>query len=706
MTWIAATDPLALVAIQAGQIGTPATEAAAAGANQLDSRQRSTEIGEPVPIAFARRRNNNGGVLVSPGATECRFENDTDNDVTAYYHLVLSEGRISSIEVKDVFQGACRVGQYTQTYDRRAGTWTPANVIVERAGFVKPEASYYCGSIGRYPKMSTLSFKVTIPNGFDQWNRQVHAFIRGGMWVTRLFDNATGPSDNFADLVKWMLLNSGRLQSSLVDNTGLTAAATFLEANQFRCNCNITESINYTDLVAKWAPYFLLAESNVSGKRGLRPVLPVNNDGTINTSAITPVFTFSEDNIVSGSVEIAYTSLADRRPFVAQMIWRQQPDDDFGIIRTAEVRYAGTAPDGPYESQDMSEFCCTENHAVKAGAYILAKRRYTSHTIRFTARPQANNTVVVGGSIIRVRLARNATTGSIGYHDYLYQVERITKTLAGELSYECVHFPIDSQGRSLVALDVVNTTGTGIVLSNNRSGLGCDLNSSTDSTIPNEEFTPPNLDTDFPSIDVGGVGGGSGIGGGIGGEIGGGGGAGGGVTPNPDDGLDNINTSELPPNVPVGGSVDSGTVAAINKAIEDTPPGTSKPFDWSAWGSATVVYKVSTWSGKGRVAPGTIGWETGQGETIYTVTNVTGEGQFVSGGADGFLYEAVDGSEFPAETRGVIGLGSQGIRYYGINLSDPESGPPCPSAEGPISETCWLEYSPPRISIVSITRTS
>lgn len=527
MTWIAATDPLALVAIQAGQIGTPSTEAAAAGANQLDSQQRSTEIGEPVPIVFARRRNNNGGVLISPGATECRFENNTDNDVTAYYHLVLSEGQISRIEVRDIFQGACRVGQYTQTYDRRAGTWTPANVIVEREGFTKPEASYYCGSIGRYPKMSTLSFRVTIPNGFDQWNRQVHAFIRGGIWVTRLFDNVTGPSDNFADLVRWLLQNSGRLRSNLIDTPGLLLAAAFLEANQFRCNCNITESINYSDFVSKWAPYFMLAESNVAGKRGLRPLLPINSNGTINTGTITPVFTFTENQIID-EPEIAYTNLADRRPFVAQMIWRQQPDDDFGIIRTAEVRYAGTAPDGPYESHDLSEFCCTENHAIKAGAYILAKRRYTSHTIRFTARPQANSTVVIGGSIVRVRLARNATTGGIGFHDFLYQVERITKTLSGELSYECVHFPIDSQGRSLVALDVANTTGTGIVLSNNRSGLGCDLNSSTDTTIPDEEFTPPDFDTDFPSIDIGG---------GIGGGIGDGSSPGGG-TDNPSDGLD------------------------------------------------------------------------------------------------------------------------------------------------------------------------
>ena len=529
MSWISATDPLALVAIQAGQIGTPSTEAAAAGASRLDVEQRSTEIGEPVPIVFARRRNGAGGVLISPGATECRFENDTDNDVTAFYHLVLSEGRISPIQVRDVFQGACRVGSFSQTYNRRAGTWTPANVIVQRQGFTKPEASYYCGSIGNYPEMSTLSFRVTIPNGFDQWNRQVHGFIRGGMWVTRLVDNETGPSDNFADLVKWMLLNSGRLDSSLVDGTALLAAATFLEANEFRCNVNITESSNYSDLVAKWAPYFLLGESNTAGKRGLRMLLPTNTNGTINTGTITPVFTFTEDNVVIDTVEIQYTNLSDRRPFVAQMIWRQQPDDDFGIIRTAEVRYAGTADAGPYESHDMSEFCCTENHAVKAGAYLLAKRRYTSHTIRFTARPQANNTIVVGGSIVRVRLSRNATTGGIGVHDYLYQVERITKTLAGDLSYECVHFPVDSQGRSLVALDVANTTGSGLQLSNNKTGLGCDLNSSTDTTVPPEEFTPQDPD-DFPPIDIPG-------GGGVGG--GGGGGAGGGVTPGPDDGLDN-----------------------------------------------------------------------------------------------------------------------------------------------------------------------
>mgnify|MGYP006276919115 CR=1 FL=1 len=502
MTWIAASDPLALVAIQAGQVNTPSVQDGAAGGGKLDTQQRAVEFGEPVPIAFARRRNGKGGVLISPGATEARFENDTTNAVTASYHLVLSEGQIDSIPVKDVFQRACRVGSHTQTYGRRAGTWAPGNYIVARAGYDMPECPYYCGSVGLYPGMSTLSFQVTIPDGFDQWNRQVHLFIRGGMYVTRLVDAVTGPSDNFADLVQWMLSSTGRVPAGLIDTAALSSAATFLEVNGLTCNCWLTESKNYSDLLAQWAPYFLLGESNSNGKKGLRPLLPVNANGTIKTTAITPEYVFAEDTILPDSLEIQYTSLADRQPFVAQVTWRQQLEDDIGMIRTAEVRYSGTATAGPYESHDLSEFCTSEDHAVKVGAYILAKRVYTTHTVRFTARPQAHNTLVTPGDIVRIRLQRQATAASVTTHDYLYQVERISKTLAGELSYECTHFPVDDQSRSLVALDVSQATGSGILLNSNKTGVGCDINSASDNSIPAEAYIVPGSPYD-PGSEIG-----------------------------------------------------------------------------------------------------------------------------------------------------------------------------------------------------------
>jgi hypothetical protein len=489
VSFLSSSDPLALLAIQAGQINAPADATAAQGTTELDRPQRFAQIGEPVPIVFARFRNSKGGILISPGATEARFENDASNNVTAYYMLVLSEGQLDSIPVKDVFQRACRVGAHTQTYNRRAGTWAPGNFLVQRAGKDLPEAPFFCGTVGSYPGISTLSFNVTIPDGFDQYNRQVHLFIRGGMAVTRIYDSVTGPSDNFADLVKWLLVNTSRVPAAMIDNTALLAAATFLEVNGFTCNLEIRESTNYSDLAARLAPYFLLAESNAGGKRGLRPLLPVTGAGAIKTTAITAEYTFTEDTVLPGTLEINYLSLADRQPFVAQVIWRQQLESDIGIIRTAEVRYSGTAETGPYESHDLSTFCTSEDHAVKVGAYILAKRLYTTHTIRFAARPQEHNTLISAGDIIRVQLARDNTTYANSVHDYLYQVERITKTLAGDVSYEATHFPIDDQGRSLIALDVAAAVGTGIILPSGRTGVSCDVNSSSDNTIPAETFT-------------------------------------------------------------------------------------------------------------------------------------------------------------------------------------------------------------------------
>jgi hypothetical protein len=643
MTWLKASDPLALLAIQAGQVQNPSQQNGAVGGGSLDTDQRAISIGEPVPIVFARRRDNAGGVLISPGATEARFENDTSNNVTAFYLLPLSEGRMDSIQVRDVFQRACRTGTFTQTYNRRAGTWQPGNFIVDRDGFDKPEASYICGSIGLYPDISTLSYQVTIPNGFDQWRRQVHLFIRGGMWVTRLSDNVLGPSDNFSDLARWMLLNSGRVPSALLDTTAFSSAAQFLEANQFRCNIWIQEAENFGDFIAKLSPYFLLGESNNGGKKGLRPLLPVNNDGTINTGPINWSYIFTENEILPGTLEIEYSNYADRQPFVAQMIWRQELEDDAAIIRTAEVRYINTAEVGPYESHDLSGFCTTETHAVKVGAYILARRVFVSHTVRFAARPQAHNRLLSPGSIIRVKLGRNASGGGASEHDYLYQVERIGKTLAGDVSYECSHFPIDSQGRSIIALNVANATGTGILLTSNSTGVGCDINSATDNTIPIESFIVPGSEFDIGGFDTGtivatdaggeividdlgvadlgsGFGGGSGI---TGGGITGGGGEGpGGSEENPSDGGDATALGPFitepvpggPPGVPPAGICEGAVITrflanfgdeanGITEIVEDYTFPLNRPDELGggSWEGITAIFTVRCPNGEEQV---------------------------------------------------------------------------------------------------------
>jgi hypothetical protein len=747
MTWLKASDPLALLAIQAGQVQNPSQQNGAVGGGSLDTDQRAISIGEPVPIVFARRRDNAGGVLISPGATEARFENDTSNNVTAFYLLPLSEGRMDSIQVRDVFQRACRTGTFTQTYNRRAGTWQPGNFIVDRDGFDKPEASYICGSIGLYPDISTLSYQVTIPNGFDQWRRQVHLFIRGGMWVTRLADSVLGPSDNFSDLARWMLLNSGRVPSALLDTTAFSSAAQFLEANQFRCNIWIQEAENFGDFIAKLSPYFLLGESNNGGKKGLRPLLPVNNDGTINTGPINWSYIFTENEILPGTLEIEYSNYADRQPFVAQMIWRQELEDDAAIIRTAEVRYINTAEVGPYESHDLSGFCTTETHAVKVGAYILARRVFVSHTARFAARPQAHNRLLSPGSIIRVKLGRNASGGGASEHDYLYQVERIGKTLAGDVSYECSHFPIDSQGRSIIALNVANATGTGILLTSNSTGVGCDINSATDNTIPVESFIVPGSEFDIGGFDTGTIvatGAGAGIGiddlgipdgsnlgvsdlgsgfgggsGSTGGGIGGGGGDGpSGTAENPSDGGDATPLGPFitepvpggPAGVPPEGLCEGAVITriignigdegnAISETVEEysfplTPPEALGGDDYNG---KFVEFRVTCPNGEEQVIDS---FEPGFDPTIYTFTRYKSSSGAVS---DWFAFNpdsppgAIVASS--AGTSGCLQCGlsispGPGFVAWGASLAWSISGPFAVNAAGLIlirqSETAGL----------------
>lgn len=513
MTWLSASDPQALLAMQAGVVQPP-TGGTGAANDPMATDQRAASLGQPAPVVFGRWRNGAGGVFISPPATDCRFENDPTNAVTAYYHLLLSDGDIDSIQVRDVFQGPDRVGSFSQSYNRRAGTWDPGNALVQRGALPLPAATYYCGSVGTYPGMSTLSFQATAAVDSDTWKRQVHVFIRGGLNVTRLADNVTGPSDNYCDLIRWLMQRTARIPDSMIDTAALTQSAGFLEAQGFTCNTVISEPSSLADYIARTAPYFLLTESRVNGRLGLRPVLPTTATGEIST-AVGPAYVFTVDDVLPGTLEINYATLASRQPFVVQVTWRQQSPNELGIARVLEMRYAGTAENGPYESHDLSAFCTSETHAARIAAYILSRRCRVTHTARWTARPGLHGTSLLTGTIVRVKLPRESSSDAAAEWDHLYQIERVTKTLAGDIAYEASHVPVNDDSDSLIALDVVAATGTGIVLPSQRTGINQDTNSSTDSSVPPDTGIDP---TDPRADDASGGGAGQALDGPLDGE--------------------------------------------------------------------------------------------------------------------------------------------------------------------------------------------
>lgn len=460
--------------------GTPLTEGAAIGTSPLCKPQRSAVIGEVIPIVFGRRIDDIGGVFVSPPATEARFTNNEAGDITASYRLVISDGEIGSIQVRDVFQCSCRVGDHTQTYNQRAGNFTAGNFTT----LTDVDVPSYCGTGGSYEGLSSIAFTNTIPAGFDQWRQQVHVFVRNGYKITRLLDNVFGSSNNVADLLLVLMKFTFRVNTAQIDTASFLAAAKFTDVNGLWCNVEENETRNLRDWMGSVLPYYLLRYANVNGKEGLRPLLPTLENGAIDIDPVSCLFTFTEEHIIPESFQITYTSLENRKPTCLLVLWRQQPDNDIDLIRSSEVRYYGEALNGPYEQHDISKYCTSENHAIKFGAFKLARRRYISHTLSITVKPSTYNAVLTQGDIIRVRLDIIPSIGASSLHQALYEIDSISRNVNGNIGLELTHFPTDNNFRSLVALDVYSAAGTGELLPTGISATTCDINSNTDTTIP------------------------------------------------------------------------------------------------------------------------------------------------------------------------------------------------------------------------------
>jgi len=482
-------DPLSLLPYQNGMVVSPLEEGAASGQSNLDTQQRAIVIGDVVPIVFGRRVTvgdiDIGGVFVSPGATEGRYENDgTTNELTVNLELVLSEGELPALELRDVFQRACRVGTWVQTYDQRAGSFTAGNFITVVEGKETWQCPYYCGTSGTYDNMTTLAYENSHADGDQTWSRQVHCFVREGMQVTRIIDDTYGPSNNLIDLALYLIRESSRLPEDMLDLTAMEAAANFTDTNGFFYNGIFNYSTNLEDWLQKMAKGFLLRLSDNNGKKGFRPALPINNDNTLKTTAVTWLFDFTEEHLLPDGFEIQYIPLADRKPITAEVLWRQQPDNDIGIIRTALVGFSGEATDGPFEQYDLSEFCTSEDHAVKIGMFYVARRKYITHMLRIRVKPDAYNTTLSLGDLVHVLLRRETDVEQVSHHNYLYEIDRINKTISGAVEFDLTHFPINENGASIVALAVNAATGAGYSLATGREDFECDEAGRSEDTTP------------------------------------------------------------------------------------------------------------------------------------------------------------------------------------------------------------------------------
>ena len=310
------------------------------------------------------------------------------------------------------------------------------------------------GSGGTLSGLMLLAAKGTYKNQEGKHGRQVHVFVRDGVYVERLIDGAASASSNvYPDLVYYLMTRVSLVPTALIDKDAMKAAAQFTAAQQFYFNGVVQYGVNLRSWMAETAPFFLLQVTQYNGRYGLRPALPVNGTA-ISANAVTPVFTFTEDTIIEQSFARQSVEASELKPFIAVIVWRDQSETNVGTTKTVEVRYTDSPVQTHQEQYDISAFCVTEAHARMAARYLLAKRRHIKHTATWSATIDAG--ILHPGDIVRVTLPIVSSGSANGTYDELFQITEISESASGGISITATGFAVDSSGRSMIAMDVLS----------------------------------------------------------------------------------------------------------------------------------------------------------------------------------------------------------------------------------------------------------
>jgi hypothetical protein len=278
---------------------------------------------------------------------------------------------------------------------------------------------------------------------------QSHVFVEQGIEVERLLTDDVGASSMYPDLVYYLMQKSQVLQEDQIDKEALRLACKLCQTYGMHFNGVLQTTNSLSEWMTRTSPYFLLTPRQVDGRYGLWPVCPMNAAGELSRDVVQPAMVITADDIAAGSYSRQYISPIDRRPICLVMVYRDQPVEAVGQTVTVEVRYPGTALSGPFESHDLTEHCCRPEQAVYAARYILAKRRFTTHTASFTLGRRAAQ--LKPGDIVRVDLAVQTTDGEGITDSIFYQLESLAEGQGGQVIVEATHFPVDENGISVVA---------------------------------------------------------------------------------------------------------------------------------------------------------------------------------------------------------------------------------------------------------------
>jgi hypothetical protein len=273
-----------------------------------------------------------------------------------------------------------------------------------------------------------------------------------------------GASNQLVDLAMYLFTIYKRVSATdpdvaapiYIDN--LQDIAAFCDEYSMHFNGVISESLNIVEFLSETAPYFLLSFQSNGGQYQFAPLLPLNVSEEIDTTALAPAATFTEDEILPGSFSKTYVSAADKTDVNAVMLYRKNDPDAIGTQQTVQVRYSGVSLDAPVEQFDLTDFCANRDHAIIYGKHYLARRKYSVHAISFAT--PLSTAGLKPTDIIKIDRQRITSTGDNRSEIEWYQITAINHQTDGTTSIEAAQFPVNGSDEAVISDEVLNGTFT------------------------------------------------------------------------------------------------------------------------------------------------------------------------------------------------------------------------------------------------------
>jgi hypothetical protein len=421
-------------------------------------------------------RNNNTGVTTTTtktlGGTTGTVNTITETGLTASNYTIILDDPVQTVNDTGEIVLFSVEAEQTQTSPTSLD-YTAQYVDITFASIAGTNLSRLDGLVKLTDDAgNTLEFTSKDPLQSTEL-KQVHYFIDAGLQVARWSEavdapggsitTTFGPSRQFLDLVIYVLSASGQFDANTAGNLVFTSRTLTPFFNNYSMFYNgvVENSTNFLSYLQQVSTYFLLSFYGDASLIYARPLLPLTAGSLINTGALSTVFEFTDTEqvqlgtITPGTYRKVFSDATQLAPFTAVMVYREQNPSYPEAPKTVSLRYSDYPVDAPEEEFDMSEFCCSRDHAILIGKYLLAVRRYELFSVEFETTRNVELGLDING-LFSVELSRVNSLGDSRLEKDFFLLESKTIHSSGGATIRGRHFPLDNADQAVISNSIVS----------------------------------------------------------------------------------------------------------------------------------------------------------------------------------------------------------------------------------------------------------